>query len=94
MERVKLFLRDYIRGIDLNQDYYVNTIIKPYQTLKDALETCGHETTELTNAIEDCRLAMKKLLEVGLKARQQFEKQGFQNVLLEHISDKEKDTLV
>ena len=55
METLNLFLTAYVLGIEINYiEYSTNSKLKPYININQALEACGHNTTQLAQAIEIC----------------------------------------
>ena len=94
MEALKLFVRTYVLSIDINQYYYFDTLMKNYITFNVALRACGHDTSELTNAICDCQAAFLKLHEIANKARQHFDQVGLQGTVREELDEAEKDKLI
>ena len=94
MEALKLFLRTYVLSIDINHLYYSDALMKNYNTFNVALRACGHDTSELTQAMCDCQAAMKNLQETANKARQHFDHVGLQGTVREQLDEAEKDKLI
>ena len=94
MEALKLFMRNYVLSIDINEFYYFDTLMKNYIAFNVALQACGHDTSELMKAICDCQAAMNNLHEIANKARQHFDHVGLQGTVREELDEAEKDKLI
>ena len=94
MDNLILFIRAYVLGIDINQRYYSDYLLKNYINLNKALQACVHETTELTKAISDCQEAIKNIHDTAIKARQHFDHVGLQGTVRKQLDDSEKDKLI
>ena len=81
-------MRAYVLGIDVNQRYHSDYLLKNV-----ALRVCGHETTELAKAISDCQEAINNMHETAVKAHQHFDHVGLQGTVREELGDAEKDEL-
>ena len=90
MDDLKIFMRTHVLNIDINQRYYSDYLLKNYINLNSALRVCGHETTELANAIRDCKEAINNMHDTAVRARQHFDRVSLQMAVREELDNYEK----
>ena len=93
MDNLTSFMRAHVLGIDIKSSYCSEYLLKNYINLNQALQACGHETTELAKAISDCQEAIKNMHDTAVKARQHFDHVGLQGKGCKQWDYSEKDKL-
>ena len=93
MDNLTLFMWAHVLGIDIKNSYCSEYLLKNYINLNQALQACGHETTELAKAISDCQEAIKNMHDTAVKARQHFDHVGLQGKGCKQWDYSEKDKL-